>query len=49
MNKEQLVEKIVSKTELTKKDANLALTAAMEAIVEAVSVGDKVTLISSRT
>lgn len=45
MNKEQLVSAIASKTQLTPKDANAALTAAMEAIVEAVSAGDKVSLI----
>lgn len=45
MNKGELVEAIASETELSSKDANAALTAAMEAIVEAVASGDKVTLV----
>lgn len=45
MNKQQLASTIASKTELSQKDANAALTATMEAIVEAVASGDKVSLI----
>lgn len=40
MNKGELVDVIVSKVELTKKDPDAALTAAPEAIVAAVSSGD---------
>ena len=49
MNKGELVDVIVSKIELTKKDADAALTAAIEAIVAAVSSGDKVTLVGFGT
>jgi DNA-binding protein HU-beta len=45
MNKGELIDAIASKTELTKKDADAALTAVLDAIVAAVSSGDKVTLV----
>ena len=49
MNKGELVDVIVSKVEFTKKDTDAALTAALEAIVAAVSSGDKVTLVGFGT
>ena len=45
MNKTELVAAIAEKTELTKKDAELALTAVVDAITEALEKGDKVQLI----
>lgn len=42
MNKTQLIEAIVAKTGMKKKDAEAAMSAAVEAIVEALSDGDKV-------
>ncbi len=45
MNKAQLIDAIVAKTEMSKKDADAALTAALEAITEALKAGDKVSLV----
>ena len=45
MNKTELVAAIAEKTNLTKKDSELALTAMVEAITEALVAGDKVQLI----
>ena len=45
MNKTELVAAIAEKTDLTKKDAELALTAVVESIAEALEKGDKVQLI----
>ena len=45
MNKTELVAAIAEKTDLTKKDAELALTAVVESITEALVKGDKVQLI----
>ncbi|HEY9844689.1 MAG TPA: HU family DNA-binding protein [Candidatus Caenarcaniphilales bacterium] len=45
MNKGELVDAIASKTQVSKKDADAVLTATLEAIVEAVSQGDKVSLV----
>lgn len=45
MNKGELVDLIATKAEVTKKDADAALTATLETIVEAVAAGDKVTLV----
>jgi len=45
MNKGELVDTIAAKAQVSKKDADAALTATLETIVEAVSQGDKVTLI----
>ncbi|ETA80263.1 HU family DNA-binding protein [Youngiibacter fragilis] len=44
MNKADLVAKIAEKTAFTKKDSELALKAAIETIVEALSAGEKVQL-----
>jgi len=45
MNKSELVEAIATSTEVTKKQADLVLTATLEHIVEAVESGQKVTLV----
>ena len=45
MNKTELIAAIAAKSNLTKKDSELALTAALEAITEALVDGDKVQLI----
>ncbi|HEY9826092.1 MAG TPA: HU family DNA-binding protein [Stenomitos sp.] len=45
MNKGELVDAIAAKVDVTKKDADAILSAALEIIVEAVSAGDKVTLV----
>ena len=45
MNKGELVDLIAEKTDLTKKESDSILTAILESIVEAVSSGDKVTLV----
>ena len=45
MNKGELVDKVAEKASVTKKQADAVLTAALEAIMEAVSDGEKVTLV----
>ena len=45
MNKTELIAAIAEKTNLTKKDSELALSAMVEAITEALVEGDKVQLI----
>ncbi len=45
MNKGELVDKVAEKANVTKKQADTVLTATLEAIVEAVSEGEKVTLV----
>ncbi len=45
MNKGELVDVIAIKAEVSKKDADAALTVVLEEIVAAVSSGDKVTLV----
>lgn len=45
MNKGELVDAVAEKASVTKKQADAVLTAALEIIVEAVSSGDKVTLV----
>lgn len=45
MNKGELVDAIAAKTAVTKKEADAIVSAALEAIVGAVSEGDKVTLV----
>ena len=42
MNKAQLIDAIVAKTEMSKKDADAALTATIEAITEALKEGDRI-------
>jgi DNA-binding protein HU-beta len=45
MNKGELVDAIALKANVTKKEADAVLSAAIDTIVEAVSSGDKVTLV----
>jgi DNA-binding protein HU-beta len=45
MNKGELVDAIAIKAEITKKDAETILSAAIDSIMEAVAAGDKVTLV----
>jgi DNA-binding protein HU-beta len=45
MNKGELVDSIAEKASVTKKQADAVLTAALETIIDAVSTGDKVTLV----
>ncbi|SDJ83553.1 HU family DNA-binding protein [Natronincola ferrireducens] len=49
MNKAELVAKIAEKSQLTKKDAELALNAFMESVEEALVEGDKVQLVGFGT
>ncbi len=49
MNKGELVDKIAEKSGVTKKQADVILTAALESIVDAVSDGQKVTLVGFGT
>ncbi|MGK7875472.1 MAG: HU family DNA-binding protein [Xenococcaceae cyanobacterium] len=45
MNKGELVDKVAQKATVTKKQADAVISAAIETIMEAVSAGDKVTLV----
>ena len=45
MNKGELVDSVASKAEVTKKQADIVISATIESIMEAVSSGDKVTLV----
>jgi DNA-binding protein HU-beta len=45
MNKGELVDAIAEKANVTKKEAEAILTAALDVIVDAVAEGDKVTLV----
>lgn len=45
MNKGELVDAVAAKAQVTKKEADAVLTATIEAIMEAVASGDKVTLV----
>ena len=49
MNKTQLVEVVVAKTGMKKKDAEAAVAAVTDAITEALAAGDKVQLIGFGT
>lgn len=49
MNKEQLIERVASKTGLSKKDANAALDAILDGIASALKKGEKVTLVGFGT
>ncbi len=49
MNKAELIEAIVAKADLSKKDAEAALNATVEAIKEALKAGDKVQLVGFGT
>ncbi|MBD1851018.1 HU family DNA-binding protein [Cyanobacteria bacterium FACHB-502] len=45
MNKGELVDKVAEKANVSKKQADAILTAAIDSIMEAVSEGNKVTLV----
>jgi nucleoid DNA-binding protein len=45
MNKGELVDQVADKAAVTKKVADTVLSAALEVVMEAVSTGDKVTLV----
>jgi len=49
MNKAELVDAIATKASVTKKDADAVLSAAIDVIMEAVTTGDKVTLVGFGT
>ena len=49
MNKGELVDRVAETASVTKKQADTVLSAALEAIMEAVSKGDKVTLVGFGT
>ncbi len=49
MNKGELIDAIAEKASITKKDADIALSAAVDVIIEAVAAGDKVTLVGFGT
>lgn len=45
MNKGELIDAIAQKTNVTKKQADAIVTAMLEAVIEAVSEGDKISLV----
>jgi DNA-binding protein HU-beta len=45
MNKGELIDAVAAKAEVSKRDADAIVTAAIEAIMEAVASGEKVTLV----
>jgi DNA-binding protein HU-beta len=45
MNKGELIDAVAEKAEVSKKDADAIVTAMVEVIMEAVTSGDKVTLV----
>lgn len=45
MNKGELIDAVAEKAEVSKKDAELIITATINTIMETVSEGDKVTLV----
>lgn len=49
MNKAELINAIVEKTEMSKADADVALTAVIDAIKDALKAGDKVSLVGFGT
>ena len=49
MNRQDLIAKIADKTDLTKKDADKALSAVLDSITEALKAGDKVQLVGFGT
>lgn len=49
MNKGDLVDKIAEKSGVTKKQADAVLTATLDSIIDAVSHGEKVTLVGFGT
>lgn len=49
MNKTELVAAVAAKAELSKKDADAAVTAVVDAITEALAEGDKIALVGFGT
>lgn len=49
MNKSDLIAEVAAKAEITKKDADAAVTAVVDAITEALTKGDKVQLVGFGT
>jgi DNA-binding protein HU-beta len=49
MNKGELIDKVASDASVTKKQADAVISAALEAIIDAVSGGQKVTLVGFGT
>lgn len=49
MNKGELVDQVAQRTTATKKQVDAVITATIEAVMEAVSSGDKVTLVGFGT
>jgi len=49
MNKGELIDQIAAKANVTKKDADLVLSAMLDVILETVAGGDKVTLVGFGT
>lgn len=49
MNKAELIDAIAQKAHVTKKDADAVLSTALDVITQAVSTGDKVTLVGFGT
>lgn len=49
MNKGELVDKIAEKASVTKKDADIVLSAMLDVILDTVASGDKVTLVGFGT
>lgn len=49
MNKTDLIAAVAAKAEISKKDADAAVTAVVEAITEALAEGDKVSLVGFGT
>jgi DNA-binding protein HU-beta len=49
MNKGELIDQIAAKASITKKDADIVLTALLDTILETVAKGEKVTLVGFGT
>jgi len=49
VNKGELVDAVAKKTDKTKKDVDLIISAALETIMESVSAGEKVTLVDRKS
>ena len=49
MNKADLIAKVMTKTELSKKDAEAAVTAVLDTVKETLAEGDKVTIVGFGT
>jgi DNA-binding protein HU-beta len=49
MNKGELIDKIAEKANVTKKDADIVLSAMLESIMDSVASGQKVTLVGFGT